>query len=47
MSMLTGNFDGGILARGENLAVSRGISESEKFPASSQADFDVCSLVSS
>jgi hypothetical protein len=45
LSMLTGDFDGGILALGENLAVSCGIGESEKFPASSQANFDVCSLV--
>jgi hypothetical protein len=45
LSMLTGDFDGGILALSENLAVSRGIGESKKFPASGQADFDVCSLV--
>jgi hypothetical protein len=46
MSMLTSDFDGGILALREDLAVSRSIGKSEKFPATSQADFDVRSLVS-
>jgi hypothetical protein len=46
MTLLASNFDGSIFAFRENLAISHSIGKSEKFPPSSQAGFDVSSLIS-